>query len=318
MTEFGASKHIKKIYVRKILLVKKLWQKRALYLLLLYPLSLLILLRYIPMYGVQIAFRNYMPSDTIASSEWVGLMYVKKFMNNYRFSSIMINTLTLGVYDVAVFPSALILAIMVHYLPNLFYQKTVQTISYIPHFITTVVMSSIILQVFSARNGLFNAVMNIFGIPMRNYMGIESAFKHIYTWTSVWQHVGYSSIIYIASLRSVPSELHEAALIDGATLFQRIRNIDIPNLLPTVSVLLILRCGNLLSVGYEKVYLLQNTMNINASEVINTYVYKQGLAGGLPQYSLASAIGLFVSVINLVLLIVVNRAVRTISDNSLW
>lgn len=299
-------------------LFRRVWQNRALYLMLMLPLTVLILFRYVPMYGIQIAFKDYMPSDRISESPWVGLRFISRFISNYKFLTIMKNTLVLGAYGIATFPCALLLALSVHYLTSSVFRKLVQTISYLPHFITTVVMCSIILQMFDARTGLFNAIMQPFGVPARNYMGIESAFKHIYVWTNVWQGVGYSSIIYIASLRGVSSELHEAALIDGATLVQRIRHVDIPSLLPTVCVLLIMSCGSLLSVGYEKVYLLQNSMNLNASEVINTYVYKQGLTSTLPQYSSATAIGLFVAIVNLILLATVNGVTGRLSGSSLW
>lgn len=295
-----------------------LWKHRALYLMLLVPLTLLILFKYVPMYGIQIAFKNYQPSTTIRSAEWVGLKYIWKFFENYKFWNIMKNTLVLGLYSIATFPCALILAVCVHYLPSRVLKKTVQTISYLPHFITTVVMCSIILQMFDAKNGLFNAFLGLFGVEPVNYMGKESAFPHVYIWTSIWQDVGYASIIYIAALTGISPELHEAATIDGATLVQRIAHVDLPGILPTVCVLLILRCGQVLNVGYEKVYLLQNPMNLNASEIINTYVYKQGLTSGLPQYSYATAIGLFVSIVNLVMLATVNRISKAVSGNSLW
>lgn len=299
-------------------LLKRIWKNRVLYLMLLIPLVILILFRYVPMYGVQIAFRNYQPSRTIWESEWVGLKYIINFFNNYNFWTIIKNTLVLGLYGIAVFPCSLILAICVNYLRNKKFQKFVQTVSYLPHFITMVVMCSIILQIFDAKTGLFNAVLGLFGVPARNYMGMPGAFKHIYIWTSVWQDIGYASIIYIAALAGISPELHEAATIDGATLLKRIWHVDIPALLPTICVLLIMRCGSLLNVGYEKVFLLQNPMNQSASEVINTYVYKQGLTSGLPQYSSATAIGLFVSVINMIILIIVNRLSGAISGNSLW
>lgn len=298
--------------------LKRIWRNKVLYLMLSVPFVMLILFRYVPMYGVQIAFKNYKPSDTIQSASWVGLKYVRKFFESYNFWTIMANTLTIGLYSLATFFCAPTLAICINYLTNRRLQKTVQTITYLPHFISTVVMCSIILQFFDARNGLFNIFMGLFGVPARNYMGIPSAFKHIYIWTGIWQDVGYASIIYIASLASVSPELHEAAMIDGATLLGRIRHVDLPSLLPTMSVLLIMRCGQVLNVGYEKVYLLQNSMNIDASEVISTYVYKQGLTSGLPQYSYATAIGLFVSLINLVLLVSVNRITGKLSGNSLF
>ena len=299
-------------------LFKRVWKNRMLYLMLLIPLVILILFRYVPMYGVQIAFRNYQPSRSMWESEWVGLKYVFNFFHSYNFWNIITNTLVLGLYGIATFPCALILAICVNYLRNKKFQKFVQTVSYLPHFITMVVMCSIILQLFDAKTGLFNALMGLFGVPARNYMGIPSAFKHIYIWTSVWQDIGYASIIYIAALAGISPELHEAATIDGATLLKRIWHVDLPALLPTICVLLIMRCGSLLNVGYEKVFLLQNPMNQTASEVVNTYVYKQGLTSGLPQYSSATAIGLFVSVINMIILILVNRLSGVISGNSLW
>ena len=298
--------------------IRRIWRNRVLYLMLLIPLSMLILFRYVPMYGVQIAFKNYQPSDTIRTAPWVGLRYVQKFFESYNFWTIMMNTLTIGVYSLATFFCAPTLALCVNYLTNRRFQKTVQTISYLPHFISTVVMCSIILQIFDARSGLFNAFTGLFGVASRNYMGIPGAFKHIYIWTSIWQDVGYASIIYIASLASVSPELHEAAMIDGATLLKRIRHVDLPSILPTMSILLIMRCGQVLNVGYEKAYLLQNSMNIDASEVISTYVYKQGLTSGLPQYSYASAIGLFVSLINLILLLAVNRISGRLSGSSLF
>ena len=297
---------------------KRVWKNRMMYLMLLIPLAMLILFKYVPMYGVQIAFRNFLPGRSIWESEWVGLRYIVNFFNSYNFWTLLKNTLVLGLYNVAVFPCALILAICVNYLRNKKFQKVVQTISYLPHFITMVVMCSIILQMFDARTGLFNAVMGLFGVQPRNYMGIPGAFKHIYIWTSVWQDIGYASIIYIASLSGVSPELHEAATIDGATLLKRIWHVDLPALLPTICVLLIMRCGAMLNVGYEKVYLLQNPMNLNASEIINTYEYKQGLTSGLPQYSSATAIGLFVSLVNMVILVIVNRISGAISGNSLW
>lgn len=285
---------------------------------LLIPLAMLALFKYVPMYGIQIAFKNYRPSTTIAGAEWVGLKYVMKFMNSYNFWTILKNTLIIGLYALATFFCAPTLALCINYLTNARLRKAVQTMSYLPHFISTVVMCSLILQFFDARSGLFNAFLGVFGVPSRNYMGMASAFPHIYVWTGIWQDVGYASIIYIASLASVSPELHEAAMIDGATLLKRIRHIDIPALLPTICVLLIMRCGQVLNVGYEKVYLLQNAMNINLSEVISTYVYKQGLTSRLPQYSYAAAVGLFVSIINLLLLVSVNRITGKLSGSSLF
>lgn len=299
-------------------LLRQIWKKKSLYLMLLIPVTLLILFRYVPMYGVQIAFRNYQPTRTILESEWVGLKYFSKFFNGAKFWPVMKNTLLIGLYSIATFPCAVILAISLNYLRSRWFKKTVQMISYLPHFITTVVMCSIILQFFDAKNGMFNAFMALFGVDAKNYMGDADAFYHIYIWTSIWQDVGYASIIYVAALAGISPELHEAAIIDGATILQRIRHVDLPGILPTVCIMLIMRCGQVLNVGYEKVYLLQNAMNLTNSEVINTYVYKLGLGSGIPQYSMATAIGLFVSVINLIVLVSVNKISDWVSGNSLW
>ena len=297
---------------------KRIRHNLVLYLMLLVPFTMLILFRYVPMYGVQIAFKNYQPSGTIAQAKWVGFKYVQSFVDNYKFWTIMRNTLVIGLYSIGTFFCAPLLALCTNYVSSTTLKKTVQTISYLPHFISTVVMCSIILQFFDARSGLFNAFLNVFGVESKNYMGQTGAFSHIYIWTGIWQDVGYASIIYIASLAGVSPELHEAAMIDGATLLKRVWHVDIPALLPTMSVLLIMRCGQVLNVGYEKTYLLQNSMNIDASEVISTYVYKQGLTGGLPQYSSSTAIGLFVSIVNLILLVIVNSITGKLSGSSLW
>jgi len=298
--------------------LKRMWRNKVLYLMLLIPFAMLILFRYVPMYGVQIAFKNYLPSDTIGSAKWVGMKFIMNFITNFNFRSIVLNTLVIGVYSLGTFFCAPTLAVCINYLTNQKFKKTIQTVSYLPHFISTVVMCSIILQIFDARSGLFNAFMNLFGVQSKNYMGIPGAFPHVFIWTGIWQDVGYASIIYIASLAGVSPEYHEAAMIDGATLLKRIWHVDIPCLLPTMCVLLIMRCGQVLNVGYEKVYLLQNSMNIETSEVISTYVYKQGLNSGLPQYSFATAIGLFVSIINLILLLTVNKITGKLSGSSLF
>ena len=295
-----------------------MWRKRALYSMLLIPLVLLIAFRYIPMYGIQIAFRNYQLTDTVTGSEWVGFEFFARFFQGVKFWPTMKNTLSIGLYTVAVFPCAIFLALLLNHLRSAKFKKTVQMVSYLPHFITTVVMCSIILQFFDAKTGIFNALMGLFGVEPVNYMGRESAFYHIYIWSSIWQDVGYASIIYVAALAGISPELHEAAIIDGATILQRIRHIDVPGILPTVCIMLIMRCGQVLNVGHEKVFLLQNAMNIGSSEVINTYVYKQGLTSALPQYSMATAIGFFVSVVNLIILVLVNKITDSLSGNSLF
>lgn len=297
---------------------KELKRNAGLYVLVIIPVLFLIVFSYAPMYGVQIAFKDYRPSRGIWESEWVGLHYFKQFLETPNFWEILWNTVYLNLYGLLTFPLGIIFALLINYLPLKKFVKTVQLVSYAPNFISTVVMVSMILQFFDARTGLFNAITGLFGAEPVNYMGRPEAFAHIYTWTGVWQGLGYGSIIYISALSDVSPELHEVAIVDGATIMKRIWNIDLPALLPTISILLILRCGSMLSTGFEKILLMQNPMNLSVSEVIDTYVYKQSLAAALPQYSYSSAVGLFLSVINLFILILVNYITGRISKNSLF
>jgi putative aldouronate transport system permease protein len=299
-------------------IVRELQKHWQLYLLLLLPLTILIIFRYVPMYGVQIAFRNYQPVRGILNSPWVGLKYIQKFLSSYQFEVVLKNTLTISLYSLATFPLSLVLAIMLNYLPLPRYRKTIQMVSYAPYFLSTVVMVSLTLQFMDAETGLFNAFLGMFGVAPVNYMAKPEYFHSIYIWTGVWQTVGYSSIIYIAALAGISTELHEAAIMDGASICQRIWHVDIPGVLPTFCILLVIRCGSIMSVDFERIYLMQNNLNSSVSEVISTYVYKQGLQSTIPQYSYASAIGLFTSVINMVLLLVVNWTTKKLSGNSLW
>jgi ABC-type polysaccharide transport system permease subunit len=299
-------------------IVRELRKNWGLYLLVAVPLAYLILFKYIPIYGIQIAFKNYSPVRSFSNSPWVGLRHFRRFMSTPRFLDILRNTVTISLYSLLSFPLPIILALLLNYMPNRRYKKTVQLVSYAPHFISTVVMVGIILQFLDTRSGVINMVLNLLGKEPVSFMGTPQYFYHIYVWSGVWQGIGYSSIIYIASLAGIPPELHEAAIVDGATIFQRILHIDLPGILPTASILLILACGGILSVGYEKVYLMQNNLNNGVSEVISTYVYKQGIIAAVPQYSYATAVGLFISVINVIILITVNRLADRAGGTSLF
>lgn len=270
------------------------------------------------MYGVQIAFRDYTPVRTFSNSPFVGWKHFERFFNNPRFFQIILNTLSVSVYSLLTFPLPILLALMLNYMPAQRFKKTVQLISYAPHFISTVVMAGIILQFLDTRSGLVNIILNAFGKDAVNFMSRPEYFYHIYVWSGVWQSVGYNSIIYIAALSGVSPELHEAAIVDGANIIKRIWHVDLPSIMPTISILLIMSCGSILSVGYEKIYLLQNNLNSSVSEVISTYVYKQGIVAATPQYSYATAVGLFVSVLNVIMLITVNGITRKLSGSSLW
>lgn len=295
--------------------LRKNW---GLYLLVSIPLLYLILFKYWPMYGVQIAFRNYSPARSIEDSPWVGWKYFEKFMTNYKFRSILLNTILISLYSLATFPLPIVLAILLNYVKRERFKKTVQMVSYMPHFISTVVMVGIILQFLDARSGLLNMITALFGQEAVNFIAKPEYFRTIYVLSGVWQSLGYNSIIYIAALSGVSPELHEAAIVDGANILKRIWHIDLPGIMPTISILLIMQCGSILSVGYEKIYLLQNNLNLSVSEIISTYVYKQGIAASMPQYSYATAIGLFVSVVNVVMLIIVNSLSNKLSGSSLF
>ena len=299
-------------FVREI---RKNW---GLYLLVSIPLLYLILFKYLTMYGVQIAFRNYSPARSIANSPWVGLKYFQKFMENYQFKRILGNTIAISLYSLLTFPLPILLAVLLNYVTRPRFKKTVQMISYMPHFISTVVMVGIILQFLDVRSGMLNMLLTALGREPVNFMAKPAYFRTIYILSGVWQSLGYNSIIYIAALSGVSPELHEAAIVDGANVLKRIWHVDLPGILPTISILLIMQCGSILSVGYEKIYLMQNSLNLSVSEIISTYVYKQGIAASMPQYSYATAIGLFVSVVNVIMLLIVNAASNRLSGNSLF
>lgn len=297
---------------------RDMYRDRVLYLMILAPLTVLILFSYVPMYGVQIAFRDYNIVRGIWNSPWVGMKNIKKFFSSYMFWRLIKNTLVLSAYSLATFPLSLVLALLLNYMPSQRYKKAIQMVSYAPHFLSTVVMCGMILQFLDQRTGMLNAFLKLFGLPSVSFMAIPEAFPHVYIWSGVWQGVGYGSVIYIATLAGVSPELHEAAIIDGANIWQRIWHVDIPGVLPTFCILLIMRCGSMMNVDFEKILLLQNDLNGKVSEVISTYVYKQSFQNSFPQYSYSSAIGLFTSLVNLVLLVTVNRVSKWLSGSSLW
>lgn len=272
---------------------------------------------YVPMYGIQLAFRRYNGRAGIWDSPWVGLYYFKRFFESPYFDSTIRNTLVLSLYGLIVsFPIPIILALMLNSFRHKRYRKVIQTVTYAPNFISTVVMCGMIILFLSPSVGVINNIMNFFGLDPLNFMAKKEYWRHIYVWTGVWQSTGWSSVIYFAALSGISPELHEAGRCDGATKLQLIRHIDIPSILPTATILLIMNCGSILSVGFEKAYLLQNNLNLTVSEIISTYVYKVGLINNDISYS--TAIGLFNTLINLVMLVAVNKAADKLSGNSLW
>lgn len=295
---------------------KRIRKCRELYLFLLPALVLLIVFTYCPMYGVQIAFRDFGPEKGIWGSEWVGLKYFKQFINSYQFGNTLKNTLVLSIYCLLVtFPLPIMLALLCNQMRNGKFKKVFQVVTYLPHFISTVVVCGMILMFLSPSSGIVAKILNLVGITMSNIMSKPTAFPSIYVWTEAWQHIGFDSIVHIAALSAIDPSLYEAATMDGASKWQKMARIDLPLLLPTVTIMFILRMGNLVSIGFEKVYLLQNSLNLATSEILSTYVYKMGLIGG--QYSLSAAINMFNSVINLILLLSVNYISKKLSDTSL-
>lgn len=296
--------------------LKKIYKNRALYLLLLPSVIILILFVYYPMYGVVIAFKDFSPVDGIIGSPWAGFKYFQRYFNSYQFWPTIKNTLVISVYSILItFPLPIILAMMINQMRTGKFKKIFQVTTYLPHFISTVVMCGMIILFFSPSSGVVASILDLFGIEMGNIMGKPDLFPSIYVWTEAWQHVGWDSILYIAALSAVDPSLYEAAKVDGANKWQRVIHIDFPMILPTATIMFILRAGTVMSVGFEKVYLLQNNLNLPSSEIISTYVYKMGLVSS--QYSLSSAIGLFNNVINLMLLLGVNYMAKKMNDSSL-
>ena len=309
------SLHVNKSdFARRIL--RRMRQDWQIYLLMLPCIVYIFLFNYMPMYGVQIAFKDFRASKGIWGSPWVGLKHFARFTAYPNFGKIVLNTLTISLYSLSTFPLSIILALMINELRNVTYKKTVQMITYAPHFISTVVVCSMVTLFLSRSNGVINNVIAFLGGERIDFMTQASMFPAIYVWSGVWQGLGWGTILYLSALSGVPEEMHEAARIDGASRLRIVWSINIPYILPTVIINLILRCGNILSVGFEKVFLLQNSLNLDRSQVISTYVYQIGLISG--QFSYSSAIGLFNTVVNVTLLLIVNFIARRVSDISLW
>ena len=282
------------------------------------PLLYLVIFDFIPMYGIQISFRDYRPLHGITGSEWVGLKWFAQFLSHHEFKEIFMNTVMLSLYSLATFPLPIIFALILHAMKGEKYTKVVQTVSYIPHFISTSVMVGIINIILSPVSGIYGNFYRLLGgagYPI-DFRATAAAFRHLYVWSGVWQGLGWSSIIYIAALSSVSSELHEAAQIDGASRLRRMWHIDIPAIIPTIAIQFILRCTNIISVGFEKAYLLQTPLNKSVSEVISTYIYNVGMAS-FRSFSYGAATGLFNTAINLGLLFAVNYSVRRATDGEI-
>lgn len=308
--------HRKKGYRKKGYIGKRLKESWQWYLLLLPGLIYLIIFEYGPMYGVQIAFKNYRASKGIWGSDWVGFKHFIRFFQYPNFWKMIQNTLSITLLSLATFPCAIIFALFLNEVKQVRLKKSIQMITYMPHFLSEVVVCSLIILFLNRTSGPINNLIAFFGGERVDYMGIANAFPVIYVLSGLWQGLGWSSILYISALASVSQEEIEAARIDGASRLQTVWHINIPAILPTIVITLLMKMGNVMSVGYTKILLLQNELNLEKSSVISTYTYEIGLIGG--QYSYSSAIGLFNNLVNITILLITNKLAKKLTDTGLF
>lgn len=291
-------------------------RNKVVYLIFLPVLAYYIIFQYLPIYGLSIAFMDYMPTRGFLGSDWVGFENFRRFFSSIFFGRVVRNTLMISFYELIFgFPAPIIFALLLNEIRNKFFKRTIQTVTYLPHFISTMVISGMILQ-FSLSGGLFNDIIALFGGTRSDLLMHSRNFRPIFIGSGIWQSVGWGSIIYLAALTSIDQELYEAAIIDGASRFKQAIYITIPGIVPTITILLIFRIGGMMSVGFERVFLLYNPAIYDVSDVIATFVYRRGLIN--QDFSFATAVGLFNSAINITLLVIANTISRKINDNSLW
>lgn len=298
--------------------IKKRWR---VYVFLLLPVAYVIIFSYIPMYGIQIAFRHYTTKGGFKGSEWVGMENIMRYFKSYYFGRTIRNTLFTSMYWIVVmYPIPILLALMINASPFPRFRSAVQNITYMPNFISVVVMAGMILQFLNVSTGPYGIVYRFLtnGKEPPNLLALPQAFRHIYVWSSAWQGLGWGTIIYIAALAAVDPSLHEAAIVDGASRWERILHVDIPGIMPTMVIQLILTMGGILSIGFDKAYLLQNDLNLVNSEMISTYTYKAAFESAQADYSYSTAISLFNSVVNGIVLVIVNSTANKLSGSSLW
>lgn len=281
------------------------------------PLLWVIIFAYIPMSGIIMAFKDYSPRRGIWDSPNVGFKWFEQFITTPSSQRIILNTLRLGLYQLIIgFPLPIVLAVFLNEVKKVRFKKTVQMITYAPYFISIVVLVGMMMSMMDMRSGIINKLLGLFGIAPLNFFGEPNIFPHLYVWSGIWQSIGYNSIIFIAALAGVSKELQEAAVVDGASRLKRIFHVDLPAIAPTVVMMLIFNVGSIMNIGFEKAYLMRNSVNSSSSEIISTFVYEIGLKSG--NYSFATAVGLFNSVISLVLFIIVNQASKKLTDTSIW
>ncbi len=305
---------------KKKKLTKRLAENWQMYIFLLIPLIWLLIFKYYPMYGAQIAFRKYKIRLGITGSPWVGLDNFIKFFKSYQFSRTVGNTLFLSIVGTVIsFPIPIFFALLLNSVRNRKWKSAIENITYMPHFISTVVLVGMMKRIFDINTGMIHNMLSLVGVNFHNdlFSGTVN-FRMLYICSGIWQGTGWGSIIYMAALSSVDPELHEAATIDGASRWARVRYIDFPTILPTIVVMLILSAGSVMSIGFDKAYLMQNDTNLAASEVISTYVYKVGFLNDGGNFSYSSAIGMFNSIINLIMMLTVNFISNKINGSGIW
>ena len=299
--------------------LKKILNAKYLYLMLIIPVAYVLLFNYAPIGGIVMAFQRFSPRDGIFGSEWVGLYNFQRFFESPSFGNIIGNTLSISLYSlIASFPFPILLAIMVNHCLLSHFKKAVQTITFAPYFLSTVLLVGLVTQVLSLRSGILNLILEQFGFERIDFMGVPSLFNDIYVWTGIWQTTGYSAIIYISALAGVDPTYHESARIDGANVWQRIWHIDLATIRPTTVIMLILSMGSIINVDFERAFLMQNPINLSASEIISTYVYKVSVATSRPDYSFGTAIGLFQNVITVILTLLVNKIVDKLTGEGMF
>nr|WP_213524979.1 ABC transporter permease subunit [Paenibacillus sp. J31TS4] len=302
---------------RRSSLMKAIGRRYDLYLMLLIPIVWYVVFQYGPMYGLQIAFKNFNPAKGILDSKWVGFEHFQRFFESYYFWRLLWNTVSINLFSLLfAFPIPIFLALLVNEIRNKAFSKMVQNITYIPHFISVVAMVGMLLLFLSPRGGPLNTLIQAFGGQPVRFLDLPGWFKTIFISSNIWQNMGWQSIIYIAALSGVNPQLYEAAKMDGASRLRRIWHVSLPGILPVIVILLILDVGHFMNVGFEKILLMQNNLNMESSDVISTFVYTTGILKG--EFSYTAAIGMFNSVVNLMLLVLVNRFARKKAETSLW
>lgn len=295
---------------------KRIKKSRYLYLILLIPMIYYILFHYMPMYGVLIAFKDYNIAKGVWGSPWVGFKHFQKFLVDPYFWKLVRNTLLLNLYGLIWgFPIPIILAIMLNEVSNVTYKRVIQTVSYLPHFISTVVVCGMVVN-FLSLDGVINQILVLLGFEKVQFLMYPQYFRTIYTASGIWQSCGWTSIIYLAALTAVDQEVLDAAMIDGANRWQRICHVTIPTITPTISIMLIMQLGKLMTLGYEKILLLYNGSTYETADIISTYVYRRGILSN--DFSYATAVGLFQSVVGVILLVLANKVSKQLSETSLW